>query len=113
MTADLEKLLREGIDRLTADATLRPDIVKRAQHDVARRSEPGAVISRRRRVSGTRRHRRRRRVRVIAPLAAANSMGCVAIALAVVGNGRPPRNTGPRNRAAPPRRPAPPPPHAF
>ncbi|HEX9518765.1 MAG TPA: hypothetical protein VF940_21620 [Streptosporangiaceae bacterium] len=100
MTADLEKLLREGIDRLTADATLRPDIVKRAQHDVARRSEPGAVISRRRRVSGTRRHRSRRRIRVIAPLAAATAMACVAIAVAVVGNGGPPGNSGPRTRAA-------------
>jgi len=112
MTADLEKLLREGIDRLTADATLRPDIVKRAQHDVARRSEPGAVISRRRRVSGPLRHRSRARVRLIAPLAAAAAMACVAIAVAVAGNGGPQGHGGPRTRATlPGGTPAPMPPY--
>jgi hypothetical protein len=86
MTADLEKLLREGIDRLTADAKLQPDIAERARLEVARRSEPGGLLSPRRQAAGTWRHWRRPQIRLIAPLAAAIAMACVAIAVGVAGN---------------------------
>jgi hypothetical protein len=99
MTAELEKLLREGIDRLTADAKLQPDIIERAQHEVAQRSEARGVISPRHQEAGPLRHRSRARIRLIAPLAAATAMACVAIAVALVGNGGPPGNSGPRTRA--------------
>lgn len=98
MTADLEKLLREGIDRLTADAKLGSDIAKRARREVARRSERGAVISSLRQAVGTWQHRTRPRIRLIAPLAAAAAMACVAIAVAVAGNGGPAGPGGPRAR---------------
>lgn len=112
MTADLEKLLREGIDRLTADAKLGSDIVERARHEVARRSEPGALISPRRLATGTWRHRRRPQIRVIAPLAAAAAMACVAIAVAVVGNGGPQGHRGSRTQTTlPSGTPAPRPPY--
>jgi hypothetical protein len=107
MTADLEKLLREGIDRLTADARLRPDIVKRAQDEVARRNEPGAVISPRRRVAETWRHRNRLRIRVMAPLGAAAAMACVAIAVAVAGNSGPHGHGGPQGHGGARTRPTP------
>ena len=96
MTADLEKLLREGIDRLTADAKLGPDIAQRARREAARRNEPGTVISLRRKEAGTWRPRRRPRIRLIAPLAAATAMACVAVAVAVAGNGGPQGTGGPR-----------------
>ncbi len=112
MTAELEKLLREGIDRLTADAKLQPDIIERAQHEVAQRSEARGVISPRRQEAGPLRHRSRARVRLIAPLAAAAAMACVAIAVAVAGNGGPQGHGGPRTRATlPGGTPAPMPPY--
>src|SRR5215475_7768257 len=106
MSADLEKLLREGIDRLTADAKLRPDMAEIARREVAQRKSRlrplrplRAVIVPRRQGARTWRHRRRPRIRLIAPLAAATAMACVAIGVAVVGNGGPDGHGGSRTGA--------------
>jgi len=99
MTADLEELLREGLDRLTADAKLGPEIIERAQHEEARRREPGAVISPRRRADGRWRHWRRPQIRIVAPLAAAAAMACVAVAVALAGHGGQQGHGGPRATA--------------
>ena len=94
MTADLEKLLREGLDRLTAEAKLSPDIVKRARRQVTDRSERGAVMSPPRHEARPWRTRGLGRTRLVAPLAAATAMACVAIAVAVASNGGPHGHSG-------------------
>jgi hypothetical protein len=58
--------------------------------------DAGAVISPPRKEGRTFRHRRRARLRLIAPLAAATAMTCVAVAVGLAGNGGPPGHGGPR-----------------